>query len=194
MPNHTLNRDRKKTCSLPGTALRKHAFPDPIPEEEKQELQRQLQKITLYVSNRMALDIVPEAKRIYHSWYMDMERSIHAKRIDTYALRLMSLLAVNDLKTHIDVETVRKVIALCDWQLEVRKNYDPIDADNKVAKIEEKIRRVLRHKPLKENQLKQRVNANRSGLWLFEMAKKNLEKANEIVLDRISKKWSLVKT
>jgi hypothetical protein len=177
---------------VPGTAKRKHAFPDPIPQPKKSDLERQLKTIVNHVGHLKVLNILPEAKRNYQSWYMDMETSIHAKRIDTYALRLMSLLAVNDLKNHIDVETVRKVIALCNWQLEVRKIYDPIDADNQVAKLEEKIRRVLSQTPLKERHLKQRVNANRSGLWFFGIAKKNLVKADEIVLDRRSKKWCLV--
>ena len=50
----------------------------------------------------------------------------------------MSLLAVNDLKNEIDEETVSRVIKLCDWQLAVRKIHDPINADNKIAKMEEK--------------------------------------------------------
>jgi hypothetical protein len=101
----------------------------------------------------------------------------------------MSLLAVNDLKNKVDVETVRKVLALCDWQLQVRSLYDPIDADNKIAKMEESIRRVLRTGPMTERVLKQRVNANRSGLWTFHTAKVNLEKAKEI--NRKEKRWIL---
>ena len=83
------------------------------------------------------------------------DRSVHSRRLDTYALRLMPLLAVNDMKTAIDVETVRKAIFLCDWQLEVRKLHDPIDADNALAKMEEKIRRTVRgNDGLKDWQIK----------------------------------------
>jgi hypothetical protein len=39
---------------------------------------------------------------------MTMERSIHAKRLDTYAVQLMSLLTANDLKDEIDEETVSR--------------------------------------------------------------------------------------
>jgi hypothetical protein len=123
---------------------------------------------------------------------MNIERSIHAKRLDTYALRLMSLLAVNDLKNEIDEETVDRVTKLCDWQLAVRKIHDPIDADNKIAKLEESIRRQLTNGPKTERELKQRVNANRAGLWAFDTAKKNLERAGEIALDKKSKKWRLM--
>ena len=41
------------------------------------------------------------------------------------------MLAVNNLKGEVDEETIRKAIALCDWQLEVRKLCDPIDAEGK---------------------------------------------------------------
>ena len=67
----------------------------------------------------------------------------------------MALLAVNNLKGEVDEETIRKAIALCDWQLEVRKLYDPIDAEGKVARMEEGIRRVLHKGARKENNLKQ---------------------------------------
>jgi hypothetical protein len=48
------------------------------------------------------------------------------------------------------LHTFNKLIKLCDWQLAVRKLHDLIDADNKIAKMEEKIRRVLSNGPKKE--------------------------------------------
>ena len=74
-------------------------------------------------------------------------------------------------------------MSLCDWQLLVRSLYDPIDADNGIAKMEEKIRRQLAMGPKTERQLKQNTNAHRSGIWFFETARKNLERAKEIVWD-----------
>ena len=41
------------------------------------------------------LEITPEALALYESWYMNLEQSIHTKRLDTYAMRFMILLAVN---------------------------------------------------------------------------------------------------
>jgi hypothetical protein len=179
---------------VPGTALRKHSFPEKISDQDKLILKKNLGEVLRHVGGHSELDMTPSAKRLYHSWYMDGERSIHAKRLDTYALRLMSLLAVNDLKNEVDEETIKKVIALCDWQLQVRKLHDPIDADNKVARMEEKIRRQLKSRgPLKDWELKQKVNANRAGLWVFDTAKKNLERANEIAWIKESKKWRLVR-
>jgi hypothetical protein len=140
----------------------------------------------------MELEITESAKAIFHEWYMSMERSVHAKRLDTYAMRLMTLLAANDLKNEVDEETVRNVIKLCNWQFEVRKIHDPIDADNSIAKMEEKIRRQLKRRALKDAQLKQSVNANRAGLWFYEAAMKNLIKAGEIGRNNKKKRWFLI--
>jgi len=177
---------------VPGTAERKHPLPFKIPDSDKFALKSKLNDVLQNVGVFKELDIKAKARDLYQDWYMNMERSIHAKRLDTYALRLMSLLAVNDLKDEIDDETVSRVIKLCDWQLAVRKIHDPIDADNKIAKMEEKIRRELSRGPRKEYELKQKVNANRAGLWAFDTAKKNLERANEMAWDKKSKMWKLL--
>jgi hypothetical protein len=71
-------------------------------------------------------------------------------------------------------------VVLCKWQLNVRRLYDPIDAENKMAEMEEKIRRVLRSGPKTERELKQRTNYTRVGIWFFEKAKENLKRNKEI--------------
>jgi len=177
---------------VPGTAKRKHSLPFKIPEDDKIALKLKLNNVLQRVGVLKELDIIPKARDLFQDWYMNMERSIHAKRLDTYAVRLMSLLAVNDLKDEIDEETVSRVIKLCDWQLVVGKLHDPIVADNKIAKMEEKIRRVLSNTPRKERELKQGVNANRAGLWAFDTAKRNLERAKEITWDKKSNRWQLL--
>ena len=120
-----------------------------------------------------------------------MERSVHAKRIDTYAMRFMSLLAVNELKTEIDIDIVQKVCKLMRWQLAVRKEYDPVDCDNKMAGMEEKIRRALLNGPLSESKLKRAVHYSRLGLWFYNKAVGNLQGSKEIVYNKDSKLWSL---
>ena len=95
------------------------------------------------------------------------------------------LLAVNEYKSEIDLDTIDKAIALCDWQLRVREEHDVIDADNTIATMEEKIRRVLKSKgPLKDRDLKRMTNANRAGLWAYNQAKTNLRDAGEIAFVR----------
>lgn len=178
---------------VPGTSEKRHSIPPPVPGGQKDVLIKQLAEVLKGVGDHRTLDIVPQARSTYHDWYMGLERSIHSKRLDTYALRLMSLMAVNSNLNEVDEDTVKKAVSLCDWQLQVRSMYDPIDADNAIAKMEEKIRRQLRLGPKTERQLKQNVNANRSGNWFFETARKNLERAKDIDWDIRSKRWCIGK-
>ena len=62
-----------------------------------------------------------------------MPRSIHSKRLDTYAFKWMMLLALSQEEFEINEVTVDRAIKLADYQLQVRKCYDPIDADNQHA-------------------------------------------------------------
>jgi hypothetical protein len=174
---------------IPGTAKRQHSIPSTISQSDNEKMEENLLQVLRHVGDGMELDIAPDARDTYHDWYMNLEPSVHAKRLDTYSLRLMMLLAINNLKSEIDLETVVQAIALCDWQLDIRKTHDPIDADNKSAKMEEAIRRTLRRGPCKDYELKQKTNANRHGLWIYDMAVKNLRKANEIGWDKNNKKW-----
>jgi hypothetical protein len=173
-----------------GRGERRFSIPRKIPESDLYQLKRKLNEILSQFSERFEMIVDPDAFALYDKWYLALEPSVHAKRIDTYALRLMPLLAANDAKSHVDLETVRKVTQLCDWQLQIRKLYDPIDSDNAIAKMEEKIRRNLGDKgPLKEWQLKQVTQANRAGLFVFNNAIKNLRGAHEIGWDRTTKSY-----
>lgn len=144
-----------------------------------------------HVEKTVELDITPDARRLYHDWYMSLPQSLHTKRLDTYAIRFMPLLAINEFKDVVDLEVVRKVIALCNWQYEARKRYDPIDADSKMARAEEKIRRVLSSGGKKKRDLSRAVHVDRIGTWVFETALTNLLKAEQIVLDKKSKIYLL---
>jgi hypothetical protein len=176
---------------VPGSGQRKYSFPAKVPEKEKLSLAERLGEVIGSVGKYQELGITPAALEVYDKWYFSQERSVHTKRLDTYAMRLMALLAVNDFKAEVDEETVHKAIALSDWQLEVRRQHDPIDAENTTAKMEEKIRRVLANGPKTDRVLKQRTNANRVGLWFFDTAKKNLQRYDEITLKGKDKRWHL---
>jgi len=93
----------------------------------------------------------------------------------------------------VDEEIVAKAIALADWQLAVRKQYDPIDADNQTARIEEKMRRDLGVTSLTTRELQRTINAARSGMWFFNTAITNLQKAGELQWDRKEHRWRLAK-
>src|SRR5262249_25905650 len=91
------------------------------------------------------IPFTPEAKSRWEDYYLSaMPQSVHAKRLDTYAFKWMLLLALSQEQFEITTPVVDEAIKLIDYQLAVRKLYDPIDADNAHAKMEEKIRRYLR--------------------------------------------------
>jgi hypothetical protein len=176
---------------VPGTGEKKHSFPEKIPELEKIILQKKLGDIIQFVGNGLEVDISQDARTLYHAWYMGLDRSIHAKRLDTYALRFMMLLAVNEMKKTIDRGIVEKVIRLMDWQLAARQLYDPIDADSQMAKMEEKIRRVLRTGEHSDRDLQKKVNAHRAGSWIYQTAIRNLSSTREIQFNKATKCWKV---
>ena len=71
-----------------------------------------------------------------------------------------------------------------------RPPFDPVDAENKIAALEEKIRRVLTAKgPRSTRELRRDTHADRVGLWAFEQALKNLVAAGDIELDHALGKY-----
>jgi hypothetical protein len=177
---------------VPGTAKRQFSIPGKIDPAEQTTMSEQLVSILRHVGDSLELDITSEAREYYHNWYMNLEPSVHSKRLDTYSLRFMMLLAANDLKNEIDLETAKHATALCDWQLEVRRQNDPIDADTNISKMEERIRRQLKNRgPLKDGSLKKYVNARKYGLWVYGNALTNLQRAKEVARNRLTKELFL---
>jgi Bifunctional DNA primase/polymerase, N-terminal/Protein of unknown function (DUF3987) len=177
---------------VPGHGERRFSLPAKIPDKEKYLLKQRLGELLRHVGGWLEFDLSLEAQNLYHSWYMSLEKSIHAKRLDVYALRLMSLLAINELKSEVDAETVRKVTALCDWQFHIRLLHDPVDADNEVARMEEKIRRVLTGRgDLTDRDLQRAVHANRKGVWFYSTAKRNLKSSGELGFNKRQNRYFL---
>lgn len=176
---------------VPGASDKTFAVPEHISKIDTERLLSKLRHVLQFTTYGYVYEMSKKAYQLYAYWYKNREKTIYSKRLDGYALRLMPLLAVNDIKIEIDEDIVKKAIALVEWQLEVRKELSPIDADNTIAKIEESIRRQLRKGPLKERELKQRTNSNRTGLFYFNTALKNLTNAKEIKYDKYSKKYKL---
>uniref|UniRef100_A0A6M3LDK6 DUF3987 domain-containing protein n=1 Tax=viral metagenome TaxID=1070528 RepID=A0A6M3LDK6_9ZZZZ len=177
---------------VPGTGQRKYSLPLTVTLEEKKPLISKIRDIFQFIGEYREIELTKEGKKLFQEWYENQTKSIHSKRLDGYALRIMLLMAINRKAARIDAEIVSNAIELVDWQLLMRQAYDPIDADNASAKMEEKIRRTLDNKgPLTDRELKQWSNAHRSGLWLYSIAMGNLRREKEIVLDRKSQKWKL---
>jgi hypothetical protein len=120
---------------------------------------------------------------------MNLDRSIHAKRLEGYALRWMGLLAVNELKRIIDIDIVKKAISLCDWQLRVRKEYDPLDADSAIGRMEMNIQKQLgKHGELTDAALRRHTNAHKGKLWEYKMALGNLKELKIISTRKVKEK------
>jgi len=129
----------------------------------------------------MAMDITTDAKAAWTRWYDSLPPSIHAKRLDTIGFRLLSLIALTTDKDCIDLETVEVVTAILRYEMQVRILTDPVDADNRVAQLEQRIRRQLKARgPLNERALRRYTNADRQGLWAFRMALDNLSRAGDV--------------
>ncbi len=177
---------------IPGNTDKRIPIPKCIPQSEKDKIKKELASILKRIGDFKELDIEDEANEVYADWYNKMERSDYSRRLDTYAMRLMMLFAVNDGKDIIDSESVLKAICFCDWQLKVRKELTPIDADNAIARMEEKIRRQLSKRNMKRRELQQYTNANRVGSWSLETALNNLIKSGEIKYLKKAKVYTLL--
>lgn len=170
---------------LVGDSAKKFSVPEPMPDTEYNNLKKDLLDLMAFVEELTTRDSVAgscyfypmdkDAKELFHSWYINQESSIFTKRLDAYGHRLMPLLALNEMKEVIDLEIVQKTITLLDYELKARKFADPVDADNSVAALEEKIRRLLSNGPLPKRVLENSGNKARVGTWLWETALKNLK-------------------
>ena len=179
-----------------GESQRKFAIPQPMPDYEKETLREDLRQVLAFVQRlaadgRFSLPLDPQAREIFESWYMSLEQSVFAKRLDTYGHRLMPLLAVNERQDRITPEIAERTLALLDYQLSARKFADPIDADNAIAKLEEKVRRVLNKGPVKKRDLERVCHKNRAGNWCWNKALKNLIEAGEIGFNNKKKIYHL---
>ena len=180
-----------------GEGERKFSIPAIIPEQERAVIKGDLREVLQFVgevsrAGRYAMPITPRAKEIFDVWYHRLEKSAFAKRLDTYGHRLMPLLAVNEMKDSITPEIAEQTVALLNYQLAARKFADPVDADNAIARVEEKIRRLLTNGPVGKRDLEKHGHKHRVGIWHWGAAIKNLRGSGEIGFDEKSKIYRLV--
>jgi hypothetical protein len=131
----------------------------------------------------VAFRLTPAGLGRFREWYEAREGSIFERRLDTYAHRLMVLLTVTTGRTIVDEEIVDAVITLLGYQLAVRRECDPVDADSAIAEMEEKIRRALARGAMKRRDLQRKVHYDRAGLWVWNTALVNLQRAGEVASD-----------
>jgi hypothetical protein len=177
-----------------GQGRRKFAIPKRIPDVERRPLLNRLQEVLGFVNDLahtgcFALPIDPQAEAIFEQWYHTVQGSIFSKRLDTYGHRLMVLLAANAMEDRVTPEVADQTVTLLRYQLSARQQADPIRADTQVARIEEKIRRLVGAGPITKRNLEQRGHKNRTGSYLWKAAVKNLEGDGEIRLDSKTKTY-----
>jgi hypothetical protein len=177
---------------IPGSSDKRFAIPKRIPQIEKENIRHRLGEILKMVGDDKVLSVEPEALDCYEDWYDNRDIDEHSTRLDGYAMRLMMLFCINDGKYEIDCDSVLKAIMFCDWQHKVRQELTPVEADNAVAKLEQKMRQKLEGKKLSRNELARATNGYRSGIWYFEKAIENLIGAGEVEYSKSTKKYSKV--
>ena len=176
-----------------GSPRNRISLPEYPPAERVEDFRRRSFALVDQIRDRHwkgngQIPLTPDAQSHWDDYYQSASlfRSIHARRLDTYAFKWMMLLSLSMGEFEIGRSTVERAIALIEYQLHVRKLYDPIDADNKFAQMEEKIRRINRDASpyfVTYRVLAQKTNANRVGIFLFDSAVKNLMQSQEIQQD-----------
>jgi len=172
---------------VPGETKKCFSAPKVLPQSEISKLFYRVDSLMEVVKLNPNIPMYNSASEKWDKFYKHMKsmNTPYKKRLDTYALRLMPLLAVNNLKNIIDLEIVDMVIELVNWQLLVRSIYDPIDAEGKIARMEESIRRAFILQPeWTHRDLQRKVNYSRDGIWAWDAAIKNLVANNEIKHER----------
>jgi hypothetical protein len=174
------------------SAKRRFHLPPQIPADERAALRRRLQDLIGSVdalckkAHPYPMPLTPEADETFRRWYEALPRSIFSKRLDTYGHRLMPLLAVGGGSPEVTQQVAEATVALLDYEFAVRRIADPVDAENKTAELEERVRRALARGPLSEKGragLRKTLHYERYGYFIWNAAISNLEKAGDIRRD-----------
>ena len=178
---------------VPGAQDSLISIPPKVDEYLWKSLRDELRDVVSHALKVKEYSLTPAAFALYDKWYKEGldHRSVHAVRLDQYALRFMLLFAANEQKNEIDNDIVKAAIALAEWEHKVRQQFDPIDVDNEAAKVEARILRALISGPKNKRELQQKTAASRSGKWLWGHGLENLLRDGDICYDK--KQYALVK-
>lgn len=182
-----------------GPSTRRWAVPGKPDAEALRPLRRRLLQLVnvdladYTPENPLRIGFTEEALRIWEEFYESLPRTVQAVRLDAVTLRAGLLLAVAEGRDTIDAGLARAMVALGKWQLAAREILWPAEAEGRVARLEEAIRRALKARgPLRERDLKRLTNANRAGLWAFRAALGNLRWSGEVAFDPATRTYVYV--
>ncbi len=151
--------------------------PDPSKVHEYHEkLRRQIEEATSGVAGR-SLTYTTEAEALWMEYYQELRKGTSPifERLDTYGLRLPPLLGVTKVEKEVSLETVESVIALLEYQREVRLLVQPVEAENAIAGLGQLIlRRLANGQWWGRSSLYKSVHADRHGTQKFDYALSNL--------------------
>jgi hypothetical protein len=162
---------------VPDKGERKFSIPAPIPEGSIKALGDSLKSIVAKIPRtQQPLEISSGAREVFDTWYKNVPPSIFTKRLDTYGHRLMILFCGNEDEARVTPDIAERVVSLLEWQRKVREENDVIDAEGKIAKMEEGIRRALKKTPggIARRELQRTTNYSRAGIYVWDKAVENL--------------------
>lgn len=179
---------------VPGEAEKRHAIPAEVPSEKVQSIAERLRRNLKLFSSQVTLDIDPDAHEVYQAWYLsEANRDPYAKRLDAYALRFMEIFAVNEGTLTVSWDMVERIVSLLEWERKVRQVCDPIIALGTIPQVENSIRRhLLKEGPSRERDLKKAAHTERCGLYVYERALGNLQRAREVCFNEGEQTWFLI--
>lgn len=185
---------------VPGERAGKVAIPPSVSIGDRKYIQNELQRTMTFVTHlssggpfRMPMEEAALAK--YEKWYDSLtgrpaEDALFTKRLDSYSLRFLLLFAINEGRDRVTEDIVDRVVELLNWQFDVRKELAPIDAETRIAKLEEAIRRAIVQGPIGKRDLERKCSKNRYGIGPWDIAISHLIKENELEFDEKSKVYS----
>ncbi len=152
-------------------------IPKPIPENVLERLRKRTEQYIMRAEKeKPAITFTAEGQQRWEEWYRALPESPHSARLDTYGLRLLMLFAITSESKKIDRPLVDAVIAFLEYEYNVRRELDPLDADNAIARMEQCILRHLSKGRMSDSRLQSLCHVRRTGVWVYEQAIKNLKR------------------
>ena len=136
---------------------------------------------------RPALRFTADARLRWEEWYRALPENPYTSRLDTYGFRLLMLYAVTTEIWEITRSLVDAVIPLLDYELMVRRELDPVDAEGLIARMERLILRNLFKGRMPEARLQKFCNVRHYGVWVFEQALDNVMRQSWVKWKRVGR-------